>query len=266
MTVIDSTFTGIAGTYGGAIYCQTGGSVTVSNSTFTGNSGSGSSGDSGGAIVTNGCNLVVSGSTFFNNFTLGLYGGAIQSGASATVSITNSTFVGNSDSPGSMGGGAIFNASTGTVANNTFSGNSAAGTSGGAIYSDAALTVSNNIFIGNSAGQGAAIFDDNHVVTAAYNLFYNNLAAGSESDCSGCTSTNSSFGVNPKLLPLGSYGGTTETMALAPGSPAVCEGNSADAVNAGATAHHRPTRLCAGHNLRLRLWWMPARCRPTSMW
>ena len=44
---------------------------------------------------------------------------------------------------------------------------------------------------------------------------------------------------NPLLLQLGNYGGTTETMALAPGSAAICNGSASLASSASVTADQR---------------------------
>jgi predicted outer membrane repeat protein len=128
-------------------------------------------------------------------------------------------------------GGAIFSGNI-SVYNGTFSGNSSNG-QGGAIISTpgGTLTAYNNIFTRNPRGRthpqygGAGISNDEYgTVNSSYNLFYQNLDAGStEDDCNNCTSnTNSITGSNPNLLPLGYYGGPTETVTPQPGSPAIC--------------------------------------------
>ncbi len=82
------------------------------------------------------------------------FGGAISN--YGTVTVTNSTFSGNS---ANVDGGAIETAGTVTVTNSTFSDNSAV--NGGAIvnYLDT-VTVTNSTFSGNSATSGAAIYND----------------------------------------------------------------------------------------------------------
>jgi hypothetical protein len=236
---------------GGAIYSA--GTLTATDVTFSGNSGNtNSGGGAGGAIDSLGL-LTVTNCTFSNNSALGggaidtygittvnnctfsgnsgpLGGGAIDNGGTTTV--TNSTFTGNSASnAGGGSGGAIESfGGTMTVTNSTFSGNSTSGW-GGAIYNfnGATLMAYNNIFIGNASTNansnlGAGISAAGGTTNASYNLFYQNLDAGTtEDDCNGCTSnTNAITGSNPLLAVLGSYGGPTQTVLPEPGSPAIC--------------------------------------------
>jgi hypothetical protein len=93
------------------------------------------------------------------------------------------------------------------------------------------LTVTNSIFTNNTApiNSGAAILSLNQggPVTAnvSTNVFFNNLdTGGGEDDCNGCTTNTNPIGGNPLLLPLGNYGGLTQTMLPQPGSAAICAG------------------------------------------
>ena len=218
------------------------GTLTLANTTFSGNYG-----DYGGAVTSYGA-LTVTNCTFSGNTAVN-GGGAINS--NATLTVTNSTFSGNSTtdaipSDGAFGGGAIASfAGNVTLTSDTFSGNSSAYTAGAVLFDSgfgATLTATNNVFIGNSVSSsfgGAGIVADGLIANVSYNLFYQNLnASGVESDC-GCTSnTNAITGINPNLLPLGYYGGPTETMLPQPGSPAICAGNYADIPN-GVTTDQR---------------------------
>jgi CSLREA domain-containing protein len=222
LTVQNSTFTGNSAADGGGIYNI--GSMTVTDSTFSGNS---ASAGGGGIYAIQG---LVANSAFRDNSATS--GGGIVN-YEGTITVTNSTFSGNS----AVAGGGILNVvdSSSTVINSTFSGNFATGTGvdgGGGIANAGTLAANNNIFTGNTAAaaHGGGIYNRSGTTTASYNVFYNNLAAGSEDDCGNCTPTNSTTG-NPNLLPLGYYGGTTETMALAPGSAAICAGLAADVPN-----------------------------------
>jgi predicted outer membrane repeat protein len=217
------------GANGGAILNN--GTLTVSNSIFSGNAAS----NFGGAIASAGT-LTVNDSTFSGNSATG--GGALYTQAQLTVS--NSTFSGNS--AGSSYGGAICNTAMLAVTNSTFSGNSGAGNStsgfGGGIYNNTGGTAiaNNNVFSGNTALLGAGIQNSNTAnssgAVANNNVFYNNLSGGSESDCSDCTTNSNAIDGDPKLAPLGNYGGTTATMLPLPGSAAICAGSYALAVNA----------------------------------
>jgi hypothetical protein len=134
LTVSNST---LSGNFGGGIY--NGGTLTVSQSTLSGNSG--------GGIYNFLGTLTVSNSTLSSNSA-----GGISNGGTLTVS--NSTLSGNS-------GSGISNSGTLTVSNSTLSGNSATGASGegGGISNYGTLTVSNSTLSGNSAGfAGGGIF------------------------------------------------------------------------------------------------------------
>lgn len=209
------------GAYGGSAILNAG-TLTVTGTTFSGNSNV-----AGGAIFNDGT-LTISNSTFSENSTTS-YGGAIDN--QATLTITNSTFFGNSATSTAFGwGGAIFE-STGTltVTNSTFAENSAA--AGGAINQHCTptctgtVTVINSIFSTNSAqaDQGGGIYNEGGTVSEKNNVFYSDAggdAAGFELSSTDVT------GKDPKLAPLGWYGGATETMALLPGSAAICAGDA----------------------------------------
>ena len=131
-----------------------GADVTIDGLTITnGNVGS----DSGGGIYNLGT-LTVSNSTISGN-SAALYGGGIFNssfGGSATLTVSNSTLSGNS---ASNGGGIYNNNGTLTITNSTLSGNSASDTGGG-IFNDAflggsaTLTITNSTLSGNSASGG----------------------------------------------------------------------------------------------------------------
>ncbi|TFH35472.1 MAG: hypothetical protein E4G99_07220, partial [Anaerolineales bacterium] len=103
----------------------------------------GHSANYGGGIRNDGT-LTVTNSTFSGNSTTDS-GGAIYNTDTAALSVIDSTFSGNS----AEGGGGIINHDTLTVTGSTFSGNNAM--SGGAINNqpDSPLTVTNSTFAGN---------------------------------------------------------------------------------------------------------------------
>jgi hypothetical protein len=130
--------------------------VTITNSTLNGNSDTGS--NAGGAIVNEGT-LTITGSSFSGNSSTSggaIYNAGFNFSAISTLAIANSTFSGNSASRG----GGIYNdfAATATMTNCTFSGNSAGGSpnviydgTGGAIWNLQTLTMTNCTLSGNSA-------------------------------------------------------------------------------------------------------------------
>ncbi|MDX2077622.1 MAG: hypothetical protein SFZ02_14430 [bacterium] len=176
LTISNSTFSGnSASTDGGAIFNY--GSLTISNSTFSGNSAT-----FGGAIFNSDRNLTISNSTFSGN-SASNDGGAIHSSMSSFLTISNSTFFGNSATDE---GGAIFNSGFLTISNSTFSGNSA--TNGGVIFSNFGfLTISNSTFSGNSATDGGAIFNDLGTVSSQDSHYENNNCVGTITDNGGNT-------------------------------------------------------------------------------
>jgi hypothetical protein len=137
---------------------------------------------------------------------VGGHGGGIDN--HGTVTITNSTFSGNSAEAGS--GGGIANSGTLTITNSTFSGNSVNFANGGGIYNNAGtVTLRNTIVANNTNGNCSGSITDGG----------GNLVWG-DSTCPG-------MNADPKLIILGNYGGTTQTFALMPGSAAVDAGNDA---------------------------------------
>ena len=151
-SIQDSTFISNTTEAGGGIYNYFG-SVTVSGSTFSGNTGV-----VGAGIYNNGL-MQVDSSNFANNHNINDYynkGGAIYN--DSTMSITNCTFSGNS----SQTGGALANRHILNITDSTFTNNSSM--SGGAInnggYEGDRLIIIGSTFNGNSAQNlGGAIYN-----------------------------------------------------------------------------------------------------------
>jgi filamentous hemagglutinin family protein len=151
LTVSNSTLSGNSATYGGGIL--NGGTLTVSNSTLSGNSAT-----YGGGIFNFGTATVSNSALSENSATY--YGGGIFN--FGTLTVNNSTLSGNSATYSGEGGegegtgGGISNFGTATVSNSTLSGNSAT-YYGGGILNDGTLTVSNSTLSENSATYGGGI-------------------------------------------------------------------------------------------------------------
>jgi len=179
-------------------------------------------------------------------------GGILNRGS---LYVTNVTFSGNSST---VDGGAIHNYSAASLTNATFSGNSASG-SGGAISNRATLALTNVTISGNSAsGFGGGIFDyEGHLTLtnviasgdSGYSEIWCDHAAGGSASGqnnviwpfaggSGCYYSYST--VDPLLGSLGDYGGSTQTLPLLPGSPAIDAGD--DAVCAAAPVNNLDQR------------------------
>jgi len=215
MKMMGSTVSGNSAACGGGFYLN--GGATITDSTITGNSVS----TCGGGIDNLG-SLAIAGSTLNDNFATNNSGRQASGGGIynlGTLTVADSTFNGNST--GSNGGG-IYNAAGLTITNSTLSGNSAL-TAGGGIYSSPQYTTKlYGTIVANSGTLGG---DLSGSFIGSYNLIDDGTWVGT-----GLTTANknilgsSSNAINPLLTSLGNYGGTTQTMALLPGSPAIDAG------------------------------------------
>jgi uncharacterized delta-60 repeat protein/CSLREA domain-containing protein len=179
--------------YGGGIY-NNGGTLTVSNSTLSGNSASNvNQYTAGGGIYNNGGLLTVSNSTLSGNSAN--YGGGI--GNSGSMTISNSSLSGNIAKLViynvfyHTSGGGIYNVGTLTVGDCILSGNSSY--LGGGISNDGGtLTVSNTTLAGNStrvvadegyseSQGGAGIYNHGGTLTVSNSTLSGNSAYGDRS-------------------------------------------------------------------------------------
>ncbi len=204
------------------------------------------SGGEGGAVHNNNSNLTVIDSTFnSNNATRG---GAINS-EFGSLAIINSTFVGNSGA----WGGAIYQPginNTVTISNSTFYGNTVT-SEGGALRTSGPLILVNSTFSGNSANAGGAVY------SSFSNLYYSNTIIANSISGGDCVKSGGAIGTNvrnlvedgscsaalsgdPNLGALADNGGRTQTMALLSGSPAIDAGD--DAVCAAAPVNNLDQR------------------------
>jgi predicted outer membrane repeat protein len=204
---------------GGAIY-NSSGTLTINNSTLSGNSST----LDGGAIYHQGLNnstVFVNNSTFSGNTAIS--GGAIyhQGLNNSTVFVSNSTFSGNT----ANSGGAIYNSdgdiyiNSGTLSSNTASIN------GGGIYNSdfGNIFLNNTIVAGNTSSTSPDIFGSVNS-ESNYNLIGNGTGIGINNGDNGNLVGSNIAPIDPKLAVLGDYGGTTQTMALLPDSPAINAG------------------------------------------
>ncbi|MBX7106711.1 MAG: hypothetical protein K1X57_21735, partial [Gemmataceae bacterium] len=209
-------------------------STTINGVTITG--GASASGSPGGGILNRGT-LTVNDSAISGNTATSSFGGGIENYGSLTV---NSSIISNNIA-GTNGGIDSFNGSLFVMSNTTVTGNSA-GAGAGGVYANTASTLTNCTIVGNT---GTSVGGINTLTTA--NLT-NSLVAGNTGttadvagtvlatnsligNSAGATLTGGSAGnlLNvPALLGvLGNYGGTTQTIPLLPGSPAINAGTTA---------------------------------------
>ena len=200
---------------GGAILSE--GILNISGTTFVGNSVSTYTG--GGAIFNLGT-LTVSGSTFSFNSTINEGSVILNYGPSAaTATIVDSTFA-NNVIPAGGGGGGIFSESGAklTVRDSTFTGNLPA--TGGSIANAGTMILSNNVL--------------------AEPTQYSFQCTAAPAPASQCPANPSAPDANGNfdepaaslgMLPLGYYGGLAQTVLPTSGSPLLCGGTTAGALN-----------------------------------
>ena len=214
------------------------GTVTINNSTVSGNTGRG---------IANAGTMTIDNSTVSGNSG----GGIFNSGSGVgTMTLVNSTVSGNTKATGN--GGGIFNSGTMTVTNSTVSGNETAHieAQGGGIANSGTLTLTNSTVSGNLALTpfgGGGIFSSGGTVNVKNTIIAGNSdLLGEGPDCVGtltsqghnlvqapfgCTitgdPTGNITGEDPLLGPLQDNGGPTFTHALLEESRAIDAGDDA---------------------------------------
>ncbi|GET43525.1 DUF4347 domain-containing protein [Microseira wollei] len=234
VTVNNSTFTEAAVRDGGGIFNHNGGNLTVNSSTFSNSQSNG-----GGGIFNALGTATINNSTISGNRAYG-WGAGLWNAPGSTMTLSNSTVSGNSSG---VGGGGIWNEGGNlTVGNSTVTGNSA-GYYGGGIWSNAVVNVSNSIVAGNSASLGAEVNNAGGSFTSlGYNLVGQNGNGGGFSTVA--TDIVLPGAIGTAIQPLANNGGPTQTHALVAGSPAVNAGNN---VGAPATDQRGSSRIVGGN-------------------
>lgn len=252
LTMTDSTVSGnTADSNGGGLWFA-GVTMSVTGSTFGGNTTPAGAGFVGGGIILTGTGVqTITNSVITSNTATGDGGGLLSSiPNSATVSVSNSTISGNTS--GARGGGiADYNGNV-TVTNSTVSGNTAAAGGGGiAELGFLAMTITNSTIAFNTTtgGTGGGINVASGTTTLTSTIVSNNtsgtstpdditanggsIAAGSSFNLIGDATTSGGLthgtnsnivGQDPLLEALADNGGATQTHALMAGSPAIDAG------------------------------------------
>ncbi len=194
--------------HGGGIY-NSSGTPHLMNVRFNGNK----AGGNGGGMYTESSNPTLTDVTFSGNASAA-YGGGMDDYGGAPV-LTNVTF---SKNVGDWGGGiSIDNSGSPTLRNVTFSGNSFTFGSAGAMYiASGGPLIYDSIFWGDSSPEIYAL-------TPGISL---NDSISQDFGCPVFGACTNVYQLDPKLGPLQSNGGFTQTMALTNGSAAIDAGNS----------------------------------------
>jgi CSLREA domain-containing protein len=180
-TITGSTFTNNSAlpSDGGAVANTSNGTLSIQSSTFTSNYGR-----SGGGVSSDSGTLNVTGSTFSENTTVSYNNGAGIYVGGGTANVSDSTF---SQNFGSYGGALYLASGTLNVLASTISNNQ--GTlGGGGIYNDSGtLTVTNSTITGNNAhsANGGGIYNLNGTVYVVNSTITNNTSAYTVFDAGG---------------------------------------------------------------------------------
>ena len=204
-----------------------GGAVTVSNSTFSGNTstagivaggdgGDGGGGGQGGVMLPGGPG-----------------GSGGNGGSGGAVTVSNSTFSGNTSTAGIVAGGGGSNGGGGGSGGAALGvPDTGSGGTGGFGGSGGAVTVSNSIFSGNtSTADFAGGSGGGSSPGGPGNIFGGGAGGASSPGGPGVVTATNNVDANSMLAPLGNYGGTTQTMLPQPGSAAICAGSKSLAVD-----------------------------------
>ncbi len=233
---------------GGGIFLTANGLLTLNNVTVSGNEGTGYG---GGIFADN--TLTITDSTISGNMTTGNAGGIGQGGG--TLTLANGV-VSNNTSANDGGGLGIFNASAGSIANSTISGNRAnQNLRGGGLFlsTSGIATLTSDTIARNSAFNGGGIRIQGGTVNLRNTIIASNSGFVADVGGSivsqgynlvGSTFGSSGFGgtdllnVNAQLGPLQYNGGSTQTVAPALNSSAV---DAIPAANCAVTTDQRGT-------------------------
>ncbi|MGQ0801530.1 MAG: choice-of-anchor Q domain-containing protein [Pseudomarimonas sp.] len=208
---------------GGGIHNVTNATLTVTNSTISGNTAVGF----GGGIFCTGATTLTDSSVSGNTAnTTGTSGGIDSAGS---LAVSHSTISDNRAPTGNTNGGGIISFGTTTITHSTITNNAAAGASsaGGAFRVSGTLTIRNSIIagnVGNATQPDVFSISGAGITSSGFNLIGNRGDAifGATGDQSGTGASP----LNPLLGPLQNNGGSTNTHALLFGSPALDRGNS----------------------------------------
>jgi hypothetical protein len=204
------------------IRIDTGNVVKLTNLTITNGRNS-----AGGGIINIGTLTVENSTISGNDASNGEGGGILNIG---TLTLRNTTVSGNTSSAGGGVGGGISNRQGFVVNlyNSTITANSAGGAGGGIRNNDGTVRLTNTILASNTAGTNPDCTDSGGktITSQGHNL------VGDVTGCTFSTGTGDLMGtasspIVPNLGPLQDNGGSTKTHALLTDSPAIDAGDPA---------------------------------------
>ena len=220
----------LAGREGGAVWNQTGSTMTITNSTIDGNIANGAGAtNGGGGVFVNGGTVIISNSTISNNVSTGVdaNGGGIHVKV-GTAELMTSTISGNTSA---ANGGGIYTNDGLSLNAVTIANNSAVAEGGGVANMGMVASTMKNSLIATNIGASADVYAaSTPTLSNGYNLI-------GSADASAITAVatdligSSTAVLDPMIGALADNGGTTETHALLDGSIAYNAGDVVDMFN-----------------------------------
>ena len=212
------------------------GTLTLVNSTISGNQAVVNGGGGVGGGIENQGTLTLTGDTVSDNL-IGPGGGAGIINYHTMV-MTDCTIAGNSEYNNYGDAGALFNTETGTatITNSTVAGNNGCG----GIGAYGSLTIANTLVAGNT-DNGSGLTDNLIDVTGTVTSHGGNFVGDSGGSTGWIASDKTGTAaapLNSKVTPLGNHGGPTQTVVPLAGSPVLAAGLVAK-VPAGITTDQR---------------------------
>jgi hypothetical protein len=207
----------------GGVSAGGGGSWSIVASTISGNEAAEFDGGLGGGGFGAAEGLIEASTISGNTAGEGTGGASLSAAFGGFIQVRNSTISGNTAGKG-PGGLFAFPVPFGFIAieDSTIAGNTVGSGAGGLEFEgeDGGLTLTDTIVSDNTSGSGSDLMTHDGSLQAAFSLF---------GDATGATFIETApasnlVGVSARLEPLRDNGGPTETMALAPNSPAVNKG------------------------------------------
>lgn len=231
VTVENSTFNGNQSTEDGGGISLSGASLTMLDSTVNFNAAGNTPNDEGGGIASNGASTLTLTKIAIYNNTAGRGGGLVSAGA---ASLTNVTI---SDNVASFNAGGFQTSGTANLNHVTLAGNTAANAAGGISASlEASTNIRNSIIANNTASSSSDCSGTFN--SQGYNLIENVDIL----NCfiTGDTATNIT-GQDPMLSSaLGNNGGSTLTLNLLAGSPAIDSADNTTCASVDQRGYPRP--------------------------
>lgn len=195
-------------------------------------------GNGGGIANIGGGTLTLTNVTVADNLA-GAEGGGLWNSATGTLTVDKTTISGNTADGitplGDEGGGGIFNAGGSLILSNSTISSNTARDPGGGLNNQGSATLINVTIYENWADSGAGGVDNSGSLTLSNSIVASLLGLGP--DCSGVTAgefnldsdgtCQAALTDDPLLGPLQNNGGSTQTHALSPDSPARNAGNNA---------------------------------------